>query len=66
MENWKPKFEPWADWHTPQNFHRCDPTGRYEPLYTGERDWRMIPWRDYLLYVAALIMLLVVATLWLG
>lgn len=59
MSEWKPNYEPWAEFHKPQNFHRTDPTGRFIGLYTGEPDWHMR--KDYALYALSIVMLLAMA-----
>jgi len=52
-------YEPWADLHKPQNFHRTDPTGRSEGLYIGEHDWS-VNW-NYVLYGFSVLMLVILA-----
>ena len=52
------KYEPWADVHAPQRFHRADPTARTVPLYIGEPDWRMN--KDVVLYLASFFMAVII------
>jgi hypothetical protein len=50
------QYEPWAESHAPQSFHRTDPTGRWSPIHEWSNTYTPIPEPKWMAWIGGVVM----------